>query len=109
MEKNLSPLERSRQILLEMEQEEASKQKASTQSAQKGKKTRTKQAAARKEPTIEDNSADEFTDEMESSPIYSEEIGSTNSMIKLDHESILQGIILSEVLQKPKSLKRGRW
>lgn len=46
--------------------------------------------------------------EIESSPIYAEEIGAEKKLFDFNTESILKGILFSEILGKPKSKKLGR-
>lgn len=43
------------------------------------------------------------------SPITAEEIGKNNSLLNMDREDILRGIIYSEILGRPKARRRGRW
>jgi len=43
---------------------------------------------------------------LDKSSVYAEEIGQEKISIEFDRKSIVQGIIMSEVLQKPKSLRR---
>jgi hypothetical protein len=42
------------------------------------------------------------------SPIYNDEIGKNHYSLSLDQTSLLDGIILSEILGKPKSRRTGR-
>lgn len=44
----------------------------------------------------------------DSSPIYAQEIGATNTLLTMDRTSLLNGIIFSEILGKPKSRRTGR-
>jgi len=46
--------------------------------------------------------------DMESSPIYTEEIGQQKKLFDINTESILKGILFSEILGKPKSKRLGR-
>ncbi|MCX7772118.1 MAG: hypothetical protein N2376_03285 [Clostridia bacterium] len=45
---------------------------------------------------------------IDSSPIYDDEIGKHDPLISLDSQSVLNGIIFSEILGKPKSKRMGR-
>lgn len=51
------------------------------------------------------NSVKETTKKYEST-VYDGEIGSNEILLEFNEKSIIQGIIMSEVLQKPKSLRR---
>ncbi len=42
------------------------------------------------------------------SPIYNSEIGKNHYSLSLDRTSLLNGIILTEILGKPKSRRTGR-
>lgn len=44
----------------------------------------------------------------ELSPIYTDEISSMKDILEINQENILQGVIFSEILGKPKSIRIGR-
>ena len=95
MKEILSPSEKARQILHSIEMEEKQKKR------KKGKPTEEKAESKIKPVTA-------AKEEIEESPIYSEEIGSNSSLLKFDQQSILQGIIFSEILGKPAAKRKGR-
>lgn len=67
-------------------------------------------ANVNKEASTFTKSLDESASELDGSPILVEEIGSEEKSIsfELSEESVLNGIIFSEILGKPKSKRRQR-
>ena len=105
MSREISPLERAMQILQEIELDERAPQQ--TKKAEK--------APLQRFTTVSENTSEEGVSlegspaRPESSPVYSEEIvGSESTLLQFDSQSILNGVIFSEIFGKPRSMKRGR-
>lgn len=99
MARELSPLERSRQILQEIDMSERAKRQSANMPRQQAK-------PVDEVPTGEGVSLEGPPAQAGSSPIYSREIGSESRVLKVDSQSILQGVIFSEILGKPRSMRR---
>ncbi len=101
MRRELSPLERSRQILKEMEREERRKKVANIEESD----PRRQQVPVLSE---EGTSMEGQPQRIMPGTVYEEEIAD-HPLLKFDQQSIVQGFIFSEVLSKPVSKRRGRW
>lgn len=89
MSENISPLERSMQILRQIELEEQGR----------------KAPADVEEKVASTPSSD---GEKQSGSDVSE-TASSHPLLKFDRSSLLQGVVFSEILGKPVSRRRGRW
>lgn len=101
MEREVSPVKRSRQILKEIEREERRK-----------KVVNMEESAPRRQqvPVLseEGTSMEGQPEKIMPGTVYEEEI-TAHPLLKFDQQSIVQGFIFSEVLSKPVSKRRGRW
>lgn len=104
MKNELSPLERSRQILQSLEEEEQKKR-----AVNKNRDQFTTQASPSSVELSEVEPAPGKSPVKPTTTVFAEEPEYVHPLLRLDHQGLEQGIILSEILGKPLARRRGRW